>query len=88
MKPCIKKFEIPSEWKNANGMENSEEWDIAPDGYTWIEKYVNDWTESQNKPSNPEITVEMPAVATSDKTQDKTNKKGFWTVINESESVR
>lgn len=65
-------------------MGSAKETAIVPDGkwagYTWIEAYVNDWTEQQEKPANPDITVTSPAIATADKTQDKTKKLGFWTV--------
>lgn len=82
-------FEIPSEWKAANGMGDSKETDIVPSGeymgYTWIEAYVNDWTAKQEKPSNPEIKVEAPATASYDTAIDKTNGKGSWLVTKSKE---
>ena len=34
-------------------------------GYTWVEAYVNDWTEQQSvqAPTNPEIVVTSPVIA-------------------------
>ena len=80
-------FEIPSEWKDENGMGSAAESDIAPSGYTWIEEYVNDWTARQAAPSNPSITVHSPAVAYYENTMDKTGGKGFWTIADEDEGV-
>ena len=80
-------FEIPQEWKTAHNMGSAAETDIAPSGYTWIEEYVNDWTAAQNAPSNPDITVTSPAVATINSTYDKNNNKGFWYVGDSSKRV-
>lgn len=84
-------FEIPSDWKSANSMGSKKETDIVSSGkwkgYTWIEAYVNDWTENQSKPSNPDITVNSPAVADTNKTVDKTGGKGFWEIADENETV-
>ena len=82
-----RKFEIPSEWKTANSMGSAKETDLAPDGYMWIEKYVNDWTAAQSLPSNPQITVTSPAVADTDHTYDKIKNKGFWCVTDASTPV-
>lgn len=86
-----RKFEIPSEWKTANGMGSAKETDIVSvgewKGYTWMEAYVNDWTARQSIPANPEITVLAPAVADTSKTADKTGGEGFWTVAQENEPV-
>ena len=73
-------FEIPQEWKTAHNMGSAAETDIAPSGYTWIEEYVNDWTAEQETtaPTNPEIKVNSPAVATTDVTYDKINSGGVW----------
>ncbi len=84
-------FEIPAEWKEQNNMGSAKETDIVPGGewkgYTWIEAYVNDWTQSQSGPSNPDISVISPAIADTSKTVDKTGGMGFWTVIEEGENV-
>ena len=83
-------FTIPQEWKNAHNMGSASETDIAPSGYTWIEEYVNDWTAEQEAtaPTNPDITVTSPAVATTEMTFDKHNNKGFWYVGDSSKRVR
>ncbi|MGN1115136.1 MAG: polysaccharide lyase family 1 protein [Candidatus Ornithomonoglobus sp.] len=73
-------FEIPSDWKIENGMGDAAESDLAPSGYTWVEEYVNEWTDEQEAPSNPEITVLSPATANTEETVDKTGGKGFWSV--------
>lgn len=84
-------FVVPSDWKAANGMGNKKETDIVTTGkwkgYTWIEAYVNDWTESQSAPSNPDITVNSPSIADTSKTTDKTDNSGFWEVAEENEKV-
>ncbi len=58
-------FEIPQEWKDANGMGGAYEGDIVPNGkwkgYTWIEAYVNEWTEQQENPTNPDVTANASA---------------------------
>ena len=55
-------FEIPQEWKDANGMGEVYDGDIIPSGkwkgYTWIEAYVNEWTEQQENPTNPDVTIQ------------------------------
>lgn len=81
-------FEIPSDWKTEHGMASSyKETDIVPAGewagYTWIEAYVNDWTQQQSVPTNPDITVISPAIADTSKSTDKTGGKGFWTTTTE-----
>lgn len=57
-------FEIPSDWKILNNMGTAKETDIIKSGkwtgYTWIEAYVNDWTEKQPNPENPVIIVTEP----------------------------
>lgn len=77
-------FSIPSDWKTANGMGNKKETDIVSSGawkgYTWIEAYVYDWTQKQSAPTNPDITVNSPAIADTSKTADKTGGKGFWEI--------
>ena len=53
-------------------------------GYTWVEAYVNDWTEQQSAqaPTNPEIVVTSPVIASINSTVDgQTVQKGNWTVI-------
>lgn len=82
-----KVFEIPEEWKKLNGMGNAVDADIAPSGYTWVEEYVNEWTQKQIAPSNPEITVHSPATAKTCLTEDKTDGRGFWTIIYNDEPV-
>ncbi len=58
-------FDIPQEWKDANGMGDAYEGEIVPDGrwkgYTWIEAYVNEWTEQQENPTNPDVTIQTSA---------------------------
>ncbi len=58
-------FEIPREWKNESGMGGAYEGDIVPSGrwmgYTWIEAYVNEWTEQQENPTNPDVTIQASA---------------------------
>ncbi len=57
-----RQFEIPQDWKDANSMGNAYEGDIVPSGrwigYTWIEAYVNEWTEQQENPTNPDVTIQ------------------------------
>ncbi len=86
-------FTIPDEWKTANGMGSAAETDIVPSssewaGYTWIEAYVNDWTESQSAPTNPNITVTSPAIQSLSSTiNGQTVDTGNWTVINDTETL-
>jgi len=85
-------FEIPSDWKSANGMTSSyKETDIVSSGewagYTWIEAYVNDWTQEQSSPTNPDITVTSPAIADTSKSTDKTGGEGFWITTTEDAPV-
>ncbi len=87
-------FEIPADWKTANGMGNAKDEDIiqsgANAGYTWVEAYVNDWTAEQSAtlPTNPEIVVTSPAIASvSGKVGDTTVNNGRWTVINDTQTV-
>ena len=61
-------------------MGDAADADIAPSGYTWIEEYVNEWTDAQSAPTNPEITVISPQTANTTLTGDKTDGKGFWLV--------
>lgn len=82
-----RRFEIPSDWKSEHGMDDAKESDIAPSGYTWVEEYVNEWTDKQEKPTNPEITVISPATASTDKVMDKTGGKGFWLVADKNEQI-
>ena len=86
-------FTIPNEWKTTNGMGSAAETDIVPSssewaGYTWIEAYVNDWTESQSAPTNPNITVTSPAIQSlSSAINGQTVDTGNWTVINDTETL-
>ena len=84
-------FEIPSEWKTANNMGSAKETDIVADGkwagYTWIEAYVNDWTQGQSAPTNPDITVTAPAIANTAR-DSKYGSDGFWQVAKEGENVK
>lgn len=82
-----REFVIPEDWKAENSMGSAAPEDIAPSGYTWIEEYVNDWTAEQSAPTNPDITVESPAVAYRSMSQDVTGKMGSWTVISETEPL-
>lgn len=63
--PVCRTFEIPKEWKEANGMGDSAESDVVTYGkwmgYTWIEAYVNDWTEQQSNPTNPTVKLNVGA---------------------------
>lgn len=83
-----RKFEIPSDWKTANGMGSAKETDLAPSGYTWIEEYVNAWTASQTAPQNPVVTAVSPTVADITLTSDKTGNKGIWTVVTAGEPLK
>lgn len=80
-------FVIPSDWKTANGMDSAKETDIVPSGkwagYTWIEAYVNDWTEQQNAPTNPDITVVSPAI----QDMNSLGRNNKWAVINDNETL-
>lgn len=84
-------FAIGEEWKQANAMGEAAETDIVPSGkwrgYTWIEAYVNDMTEQQSAPTNPEITVISPVIGTTANTIDKTDGNGTWPVIYEDETI-
>lgn len=78
-------FEIPSDWLSAKGLSDMAETDIITSGeyagYSVIEAYVNEWTDAQQAPSNPSITVTSPAVASN------SNSSNLWTVINLGEAV-
>lgn len=81
-------FTIPDSWKTANSMGSAAETDIVPsgskwEGYTWIEAYVNDWTENQAAPTNPSITVISPAIQ--DMNSLGTNNN--WAVISDNETL-
>ncbi len=87
-------FEIPAQWKTDNGMGDADETDIVSDGawkgYTWIEAYVNDWTQQQSAtaPANPSITVTSPAIASvNGSVNGVTVNKGNWSVIKEDQTV-
>lgn len=88
-------FEIPADWKAANGMgAGAAEADIVTSGvwagYTWVEAYVNDWTEQQSAqaPTNPEIVVTSPVIASINSTVDgQTVQKGNWTVIKDTDTL-
>ena len=57
-------------------------------GYTWIVAYVNDWTESQDAPSNPDIVVTSPAIASlSDEINGYAVDNGNWAVISDNEEL-
>ncbi len=78
-------FEIPAVWKTEHGMGSAAETALAPSGYTWIEEYVNEWTAEQSKPTNPDITVNYPAVADTTMSYDKGESK--WTVTDKDEPI-
>lgn len=85
-------FAIPSDWKEANGMGSAKETDIVPSGefagYTWIEAYVNDWTEKAELPSNPMVTVLSPSTASIyDEINGYSVKHGAWEVVKDNETV-
>lgn len=88
-------FEIPSDWKAANGMvAGAAEADIVTSGtwagYTWMEAYVNDWTvqQSAQAPTNPEIVVTSPVIASINSTVGgQTVQKGNWTVIKDTDTL-
>lgn len=89
-----KKFEIPQEWKTENNMGSAQDSDIVPSGvwagYTWIEAYVNDWTaqQSETAPTNPEIIVTSPAIASINETVNGQNvMNGNWTVIKDTDTI-
>ncbi|MDO5396670.1 MAG: hypothetical protein Q4G33_01960 [bacterium] len=90
--PAYKKFEIPEDWKTANSMDNAKETDIVSDGkfagYTWIEAYINDWTENAEPPSNPMVTVLSPATAAVyDSINGYNVDNGAWRVMKEDETL-
>ena len=92
MEETSRVFEIPEDWKNANSMGSASETDIVESGewagYTWIEAYVNDWTESQDAPSNPDIVVTSPAIASlSDEINGYAVDNGNWAVISDNEEL-
>ena len=80
-------FVIPDEWKAAHNMGDAADADIAPSGYTWIEEYVNEWTDAQSAPTNPEITVISPQTANTTLTEDKIGGKGFWLVTDKDNKI-
>ncbi len=88
-----KTFVIPEDWKAANGMpQDAGEGDIIESGenagYTWIEAYVNEWTDAQSAPTNPDITVLSPAIASINSTVNgQTVNNGNWTVINDTQTL-
>lgn len=83
-------FSVPEEWKAEHDLTSYKDADIISggefNGYTLIEAYVNEWTEKQELPSNPMITVISPAVAA---VQDSINgyeiDNGNWKVAAEGE---
>lgn len=86
-------FEIPENWIEENGLESYDETDIIKNGefsgYMLIEAYVNDWTERQSKPTNPDITVLSPAISSlEDTVNGRTIDNNGWTVIGDDEKVR
>lgn len=85
-------FTIPSDWKTQNGMGSASETDIVSSGiwkgYTWIEAYVNDWTNSQSAPTNPSIIVTNPAIQYMNSTiQGLPVNTDKWTVMNQNEQL-
>ena len=86
-------FVIPEAWKAANGMTaEMNEADIVESGkfkgYTWMEAYVNEWTEAQALSANPEIIVTSPAIASiGSQIGGQTVKNGNWTVVKDTETV-
>ncbi len=87
-------FEIPEEWLSEKGLTGAAETDITDSGYTVIEEYVNEWTETQSavSPTNPEIVVQSPAIASLSGTitaggTDYTVDNGNWAVVTEEEGV-
>lgn len=91
--PEYRRFEIPQDWKEKNGMDSFEENDIVGvgkwKGYTWIEAYVYNMDEMSKKPTNPDIVVQSPAIsANQDKVMGLTVDNGEWKIINEGESFK
>lgn len=91
--PVYRRFEIPQDWKEKNGMGNSSESDIVAEGkwkgYTWIEAYVYNMDEMSGNPTNPDVVVQSPAIASNqDKVMGLTVDNGEWKVINEGESFK
>ena len=85
-------FEIPSDWKTSNNMGTAKETDIIKSGkwtgYTWIEAYVNDWTEKQPNPENPDIIVTEPAIQSlSDEINGHKIENGNWAVLFDNEQL-
>ena len=92
-------FEIPEDWILNNGLSGLDETDIIQDGeyagYTLIEAYINEWTaeQSDTPPTNPEIVVKSPAIASVDDViniggSDVEVDNGDWEVFFEDEAVR
>ncbi len=87
-------WEIPEEWKTANGMGSSSDSDIVESGtwagYTWMEAYVNEWTleQSETPPTNPKVTVTSPAIAAVGSTVNgQTVNNGNWSVIKDTDTL-
>lgn len=85
-------FEIPQEWIAENNLTGLKETDIIKSGefagYMLIEAYVNDWTERQELPTNPDITVLSPAISSlTDTVNGRKVNNGNWTVISDNETV-
>lgn len=92
-KPVYRRFEISQGWKEKNGMGSYSESDIVAEGkwkgYTWIEAYVYNMDEMSGKPTNPDVVVQSPAIASNqDKVMGLTVDNGEWKVINEGESFK
>jgi len=91
--PVYRKFEISEDWKKSNNMGEASENDIVPDGkwkgYTWIEAYVFDMEKQFSVPTNPEVVVHSPAIASnSDSVLNMPVDNGQWKVISEGQPFR
>ncbi|MCD7855899.1 MAG: polysaccharide lyase [Clostridiales bacterium] len=85
-------FTVDESWKAEEGLSGYADNEIIKEGefagYVLLEAYVNDWTEAQESPSNPEITVVSPAIASVNSTVNGQKvDNGNWTVITEDETV-
>ena len=86
-------FAVPQEWIDEKGLSEFGEADIITKegpykGYTLMEAYVNEWTEEQQAPTNPSITVMSPAIASVNSTVDgKAVNNGNWTVVTENDKI-
>ncbi|MCD7904552.1 MAG: dockerin type I domain-containing protein [Clostridiales bacterium] len=85
-------FTVDESWKTEKGLSSYSDGDIITEGefagYVLLEAYVNDRTEEQEAPTNPEITVLSPAIASVNSTVNgQAVDNGNRTVITEEEAL-